>query len=228
MKCSNVCGRIVSAIAIAALAASSAMAAHLDNPNLLSDSGFETAFVDDGSGVNKWQPFADGSVGNTSEQGTTMPRTDLGSAEFNLVNPNGFAGAFQDAYFGFIGPDGLTTAGRTAWFSGWSKLASGGVDGGTEIRIEWRDSVNDVEIARTGNLVPTLSDQYSEFVLSDVVPAGADTARVVYAIQSFGAGVPQGVFVDDTNFNVAGVPEPSTIALVGLSGVALLALRRRK
>lgn len=220
MKCSNVFGLIVSAIAIAALAASSATAAHLDNPNQLVDPGFEAPFVDDGSGVGKWQPFSDGSTGNTSQTGGIMPRTDSGAAELNLVNANGFAGMFQDVTVGFA------NAGQPWWYSGWHK--SLGVAGGSEIRVEWRDSVNDVEITRTPNSAPSVGDQYEEFILSDVVPAGADTARVVYAIQSFGAGVPQSVFVDDANFNFEAIPEPSTLALVGLSGLALAALRRRK
>ena len=69
---------------------------------------------------------------------------------------------------------------------------------------------------------------YTAFNLSGLVPAGADTARVVYAIQSFSTN-PLGngnVFVDDMSFTV--VPEPSSMALLGLGGLALVASRRKR
>jgi hypothetical protein len=60
------------------------------------------------------------------------------------------------------------------------------------------------------------------------VPIGADTARVVYAIQSFGpeptdTGL---VYVDDVVF--AAVPEPAEMSL-GLAGaLGFLAIYRRR
>lgn len=187
--------------------------------NMLVDAGFESgAFVDDGSGVGKWQPFADGSVGNTSEITSTMPRTGSFSAELDLVNPNGFAGFFQDI---------TAVPGEAAEWSVWAKDTSGSNGQGIEMRIEYRDSVNNVEVSRTGNLVPgALGAQYELITLNDVVPAGADTARVVFAIQSFGAAPPQEIFVDDA-YAFAGVPEPTSLALVGLAGLGLAARRRR-
>lgn len=184
---------------------------------LLSDAGFESgAFVDDGSGVGKWQPFADGSAGNTSEIGASMPRTDTYAAELNLVNPNGFAGFFQDV---------PAVAGADIDWSAWVKDALGNGGAAVEMRIEYRDSVADSEVSRTGNLVPTLtSTEYELVTLSDVVPAGADTARVVFAIQTFGAAPPQSVFVDDAMVNT--IPEPATVAMIGLAGLALAARRR--
>lgn len=56
------------------------------------------------------------------------------------------------------------------------------------------------------------------------MPEGADTARAVYAIQSFGGVSDQQVFVDDVSF----VPEPSPHALIGSAGVALAILGRRR
>ena len=73
---------------------------------------------------------------------------------------------------------------------------------GVEIRIEWRDSVADIEISRTANLSPSLTGAYQEFEITSTVPDGADTARLVYAIQSFSVS-PLGdviVYVDDMSF----------------------------
>ncbi|MEO0529003.1 MAG: hypothetical protein AAF266_00350 [Planctomycetota bacterium] len=183
--------------------------------NLLTNPGFETApFVDDGSGVGKWQPFADGSMGNTSEIGSLMPRTGANAAELNLVNANGFAGFFQDI---------PAVPGFDAEWSVWAKDALGGGGAAIEMRIEYRDSVANSEVSRTGNLVPTLTTDYELVTLTDTVPAGADTARVVFAVQSFGAAPPISVYVDDA---FATAPEPTTAVMAGLAGLALAARRR--
>lgn len=184
--------------------------------------GFEGAgpLVDTGNGVGRWNPFSDGSPGNGFFVSSIAPRSGNESLRLELANGNGFAGVFQDV---------PVTAGGEITFSGWNSLQNG-VTGGSEIRIEFRDSVGNVEISRTGNLVPAdlNSPTYTEFSLTDTVPAGADTARVVYAIQSFGAGTPQVIHVDDTAVSGSGViPEPtgSVLAALGFFG---LAMRRRR
>jgi hypothetical protein len=96
-----------------------------------------------------------------------------------------------------------------------------------EIRIEWRDSVNNVEISRTPNLTPVPTSDYTQFSLTAAVPAGADTARAVYAIQTFSTN-PLGngtVYLDDFSFVI---PEPASMALLGLGGLALVGIRRRQ
>jgi hypothetical protein len=94
--------------------------------------------------------------------------------------------------------------------------------GGSEIRIEFRNSGSNTEVSRTPNLVPAFTQgQYQQWSLPAVVPAGADTARLVYAIQSFGGATTQLLYVDDVSFT----PEPASLALLGLGGLTLL--RRR-
>jgi hypothetical protein len=60
---------------------------------------------------------------------------------------------------------------------------------------------------------------YAPFSLTATAPAGAEIARIVYAIQSFSPGPTNTgtVYVDDLTF----VPEPSSLTL-------LLARRRRR
>ncbi|QEG34008.1 PEP-CTERM sorting domain-containing protein [Bythopirellula goksoeyrii] len=215
------CLKISLAVAAVAVFCSPAMAVHLDNPNLLADPSFEGTLTFDGPPfVGTWEGFNAGGS-STADFTTNMPRTGAQSLETNIgADANLFAGAFQDARFGF------GSAGAMAWFSGWHKLV--GAAGGSEIRIEWRDSVADVEISRTPNLTTSpVGAGYEEFIVSSSVPAGANTARVVYAIQSFGGALNQQVFVDDVNFNVEGVPEPASVALLGLASLALVGMRRR-
>ncbi len=114
------------------------------------------------------------------------------------------------------------TPGATWTFGGWHKTDAPGFAGG-EIRIEWRNSVSNTEISRTMNLVPVITGEYTPFAVTADVPAGADTARLVYAIQSFSGPNFGNVFVDDTSF----IPAPGA-ATVLLGAFGLAARRRRR
>lgn len=185
-------------------------------PNLLVDGGFEGTLTADGPPfVGFWEGFSsDGTFTNPESAFTTaMPRTGQQALELEIDDvANGFAGAFQDVPVG---------GGLTATLDGWHK-AIVGTGGGVELRFEFRNSVSNTEISRTPNMSFTgLGSDYESFSLSEVVPAGANTVRVVYAIQSFGGELNQQIFVDDLTF----VPEPASFALLGLGGLAML--RRR-
>jgi hypothetical protein len=202
---------VVPALIVVALSAPYATA-----QNLLANPGFEDPVTADGPPfVGSWEAFQGG--GPLSQNSTTMPRSGAQHLELFINNQaNNFAGAFQDV------PN--LVPGQSATFSGWHKLVSGGA-GGTEIRIEWRNSVSNTEVSRTPNLVPPITSDYTQFSLVAVVPAGADLARPVYAIQSFGGPPTQQVFVDDASFTV--IPEPTSLAMC-LVGLVLHVRRRRQ
>jgi hypothetical protein len=147
-----------------------------------------------------------------------MPRSGTGDAHLGITAVNNtFAGVFQDAN---------VTAGQTYTFSGWHKSANlNPADYVTEVRIEWRSA--SAEVSRD-QILPIATGQYTQFSLTKPAPAGAVFGRVVYAIQTFsdtGTTNTGNVFLDD--FSMAQVPEPSTLALLGLGGMALLRARRR-
>lgn len=198
--------------AIALLAANQAAA------NQFVDPSFENQITYDGPPfLGSWEGFNAG-AGSEAINGTVMPRTGTLHLSLSIFGvDNAFAGAFQDV---------AVTAGSNYTFSGWHKTPSNPLDLGVEARIEWRNAGSNSEISRTPNLTTAPTSDYSQFMLSGVAPAGADLARVVYAIQTFG-GEPTNtgtVFVDDVSFVV---PEPASVGLAAIAGFALLATRRR-
>jgi hypothetical protein len=188
--------------------------------NLVANPGFEDPITYDGPPfVGSWEGF-NGGAGSSAANSTLFPRNGAQSLSLSIAaTANTFAGAFQDI-------PGLS-AGSLFSFQGWHQAVAP-FDVIAEVRIEWRNSVSNTEITRTPNLNPVPGVGYSLFDLTAAVPVGADTARLVYAIQSFGGGpLHTGTsYVDDISFTL--VPEPSAMALLAMGGLALIGLRRRQ
>ena len=202
----------LTALVFLSLAASSVAA------NLLVNGGFEAPVTNGPPFVGFWNVF-NGGAGSFATNSTVLPRTGLQSLGLSIANTdNTFAGAFQDV-------TGLS-AGLEYILSGWHVTTSNPLDLTTEVRIEWRNSGSNTEVSRTPNLNPIAAQSYSSFDLTATVPVGADTARLVYAIQTFSGGPSNNgiVYVDDMSFAV--VPEPSSLILLGVGGLALVAVRR--
>jgi hypothetical protein len=162
--------------------------------NVLGNPGFEDPITYDGPPfAGSWEGFTGG--GASASNASVMPRSGAQHLLLQINDtPNTFTGVFQDAL--------NLTAGEIVVFSGWHMTASSQADQGVEIRIEWRDTINDVEIARTPNFSPTLTGVYQQFSVPGEVPVGANSARLVYAIQSFSTGAAGDVivYVDDVSF----------------------------
>ena len=193
--------------------------------NLLANPSFESPITFDGQPfVGFWEGFAGGGPNASASNSTVSPRTGTMNLDLTINNQDAsFAGVFQDV------PN--LVAGQIGTWSGFHRTPTSPTNYGLglEYRIEWRNSVSNTEISRTPNsTTPIPTDVYAPFSLTATVPAGADTARVVYAIQTFG-GEPNPtntgtVFVDDVSFTV--IPEPSALALAGLGAMGLIRRRR--
>ena len=207
---------------LAALAVIHAAALTASAQNQFGNPGFEDPLLVTTDGppfVGSWEAFNGGGAG--SGYAATNPRNGTGHLNVNINNtPNSFAGAFQDV--------ANLVAGQAVTFSGYHMSLTNPLGVATEFRIEWRNSGSNTEVGRTPNSTTGPGTTYSLFSLNATVPAGADTARAVYAIQTFGGEPNPGdngvVFVDDMSFII--VPEPTSIAALGAASV-LLRRRRR-
>jgi hypothetical protein len=193
--------------------------------NLLSNPSFEAPINYDGPVLpGVWRAFSGANTPlaaatASSSVVTTFPLSGAQNLNLSILGGNdAYAGAFQDVI-------GLTP-GSSVTFSG-NHALGGAADVGVEFRIEWRNTVSNTEISRTANSTAApLTTAYVPFSLTATVPAGVDTGRFVYAIQTFG-GEPGPtntgtIFLDDMRV----VPEP-TSALLAVAGLAAMIRRRR-
>lgn len=193
--------------------------------NLLTDPSFENPalFTTDGPPfVGSWEAF-NGGAGTFSINDTLSPHSGSRDAHLNITaTDNSFAGFFQDI---------PVEHGALYEFSGFHRSVNlSPADYVTEVRFEWRNSVTNVDFGfnQKNYPLPIAGPQYSRFVFNSYVPGAADTLRVVYDIETFdnsGTTNTGDVFVDD--LLVEKIPEPSSIMLAGLGGLALLRMRRR-
>jgi len=190
--------------------------------NLLTDPSFENPALYTADGppfVGSWEAF-NGGAGTSSVNDALLPHSGARDAHLSIVATNNtFAGFFQDV---------PVTPGVSYTYSGFHEsLNLNPADYVTEVRFEWRNSGTNTEVSRN-QVLPIAGALYTPFSLTFPAPAGADTARVVYAIQTFsdtGLLNTGEVFVDD--LSVTRVPEPTAIVLAGLGALGLLRMRRR-
>ena len=202
---------LLTAFAIAALGAAPAVA-----QNLLANPGFELPTTTT-TAMGNWFRFGSGANGSAFDS-TTMPHAGQGHIGLEIFGANQFAGVFQNLGIPVF-------PGQTVTLSGFAKSASGAPFAATqEIKLEWQGTPNPPQ-NRLDDL--TLGSDYEQFSHVGVAPAGTTGLVVTYAISTFGGG--QGdslVYLDDMSVTI--VPEPATVALMGLGGLAVVAMRRRR
>lgn len=221
----------VLSVAVLPCFALSAMAA-----NIAGNPGFEIAGGGGATDSASWNEFTGGPAGTVSQRDLTMP--DTGQAAHSLFAQGGpaaagVAGITQNSIddlglFSLV--PGTTLDASIRWKSSYGP---GGV-GNAALRILASDGTivgnAPIGLPDTGGayqtvnfpqlIVPPLGaspfDEYAAFIEIVAASGAFDT--------SFSGGFVDNVVIDGTT----AIPEPSTVALVGLAGVALVTVRRRK
>lgn len=197
--------RVLTLFVVLGLAAGSvAQANELGNP------GFEATDGPNDSSI--WSEFAGNGI---SQNITVMPRSGAAHQELFVDGANGFAGVFQ-ALTTPIGPGAIVT------FTGYHKSLIQPFGATRELKIEWTGSPQ----LRVDSLGP-IGSGYEQFLLQGIAPPGTTGATITYAVSTFGAGQNTAHMYLD-NFEVTVIPEPTSIALVGLAAIGLLVIHRRK
>lgn len=207
-----------------AITASSVISASAAVTNLLANGGFET----EGSGANPafaWQRAAAGYTRSSDAR--------TGAFSASLASPPLAAAVMLQNSVA----DGLLpgiTPGDTPLLSFWAK-GFAGTTGNVLFSLRY--------LAAGGAILATSGNQFFQGSINTstwseitynlgVVPAGATSAFIEF---SQGIGPINGVdllagtvLIDDIVLSGQAIPEPSSVALLGLGGVALMARRRRR
>ncbi len=199
--------------------------------NLVNNDGFEDPLGFDFSDTTNWNGFFGGPAGTFLEAfndtGAT-PRTGAAALELTL---DGDGGAGVNGFQAFVGHVQTIAigAGEDFIFSAFARNNdNSGLTGVTEFRVEFRQG--GTEISRTQiDLQSQLTDNFEEFSISGITPAGTDNVNLVLALSSFNEDVlhSNSVVFDDVSFGIAAVPEPSSLIVVSLGLLGLVSRRRR-
>ncbi|MGB1123893.1 MAG: PEP-CTERM sorting domain-containing protein [Phycisphaeraceae bacterium] len=195
--------------------------------NLLTNAGFEDAGLTGGDtfGANGWTAFGGGTFTvHTSVLGAVGANS--GDHAFKMFGSA--SGVFQEVA---VNPGDTVNANVVMLnFSG-DQMANGQV---AAINIEWKQGDGSASAITpfisngTFTAADAPVDQWTLQTITGVAPSDAATARLTLITGDFLPGGPGGApFYDDAFLEVIAVPEPSSLALLGLGGLALMRRRRQ-
>ncbi len=195
--------------------------------NLLVNGGFESE-IGIGSDPNgmpqNWYTFVGGGpVG--SGLSTLNPLFGLQNGQSNIAGEaNSFTG-MQQIVLG-------VTPGLEYTFSVWAASTDSAGNPGSlgvdpEFRIEFIETAGFTEVGRVNGDITTtpVVQTYQQYTVTGLAPAGADALKAVVVAASFGGAQDGGISWDQAR---VGIPEPGSLALIGMGALGLVVRRRRR
>lgn len=181
-------------------------------------------------------------AGTASAQLTLLPNGDFenGGADWSYAsgggtgtfeatggNPDGYAAMDAAGTWGVVfssedsdgGPMPLSTIGLTAgetYTFQFDAISAGG--GGTAIKFESYTGDTEIGAANTGDLAFAATAQWGTYTQSYTIDPAADGIKMVFVSTADGTGY--------DNAGVLGIPEPASVALLGVGALALVRRRR--
>lgn len=196
--------------------------------NLLNNAGFESPLGFDFSDPSNWNGFFGGPAGTFLQAFNDTGATPRSGDAALVTTIRGLAGT-TNGYDAFTGHVQIVTGimpGAAYELAVWART-NPSINNGAEMRIEWQNAAG-VEISRFNlEIQGGLSSDYQRFAFTELAPAGAARAAVVFAVQSFlndGTISDTSVAWDDSSLTL--IPTPGVVGLVGIAGIA--GLRRRR
>jgi limonene-1,2-epoxide hydrolase len=201
-----------------------AMAANSFGVNLLSNPSFESPQIagEAGGAGTGWGSYNAVFTENTGAGGTLFnPALPAHDGDQVIKTFGGGSGVFQDVA---VTPGEIYTA--SAWAQSWSGDAATTGELG-QLLVIYRDATdsNNILTTQADNIIvgPVTNNTWFEGVISNPVPAGVGFIRFQLNTMSPGAG---SIFYDDASLTVAPAPEPASLGLLAVGGLA--ALRRKR
>ena len=228
---SLVCGSVATALAFSV---STVQAQNqLVNGSFEDAGGFNAGNPIGLSGVGLgWASNFGGAAPNQSDMSSSADYPQDGSYALLAVNAPGNAWNPQGDYQIIANSSVGSSWSASLWAltdTGLLGAASAGT-GPVDFQIQFLNgSLGNISTVETGWSAITANDTWQQYTIGGVVPAGTQyISAYVMAMIGPGASGPVNVYFDNASLTVAPAPEPTTLALAGLGGVAALSLIRRR